>query len=104
MDPNDTVVAGQKKALELAVHGRPLREILDAIVRTVEEQSTQDVVGSILLLDESGQHLVHGAAPSLPEPYCKAIDGITIGPAVGSCGTAAFHGETVVVRDIASDP
>lgn len=104
MHANERVLAGQKRALELALHGRPLAEILDAIVRTVEEQSENHVLGSILLLDESGQHLLHGAAPSLPEPYCKAIDGIAIGPDVGSCGTAAFHKKTVVVRDIASDP
>lgn len=46
----------------------------------------------------------HGAAPSLPEAYNQAIDGITIGMGVGSCGTAAFSAETVIVSDISAHP
>ena len=45
----------------------------------------------------------HGAGPSLPAAYNAAIDGIAIGPSVGSCGTAAFRGEPVFVSDIAAD-
>jgi len=59
---------------------------------------------SILLLDEDGKTLRYGAAPSLPESYNRAIDGLTIGPSVGSCGTAAYRKEIVVVKDIATDP
>ena len=59
---------------------------------------------SILLLDEDGRHLRHGAAPSLPSAYVEAIDGVAIGPSVGSCGTAAYLGERVVVEDVRSDP
>jgi PAS domain S-box-containing protein len=98
------VIAGQKRALELVVHGAPLAEVLDVIVHTIEDQSINSVLGSILLLDEAAGRLRHGAAPSLPAAYNAAIDGIAIGPAVGSCGTAAFKGETVVVRDLATDP
>ena len=63
-----------------------------------------ELLTSILLLDEDGEHLRHGAAPSLPAAYCEAIDGIAIGPEVGSCGTAAFVGHSIYVTDIASDP
>jgi PAS domain S-box-containing protein len=59
---------------------------------------------SILLLDADGVTLRHGAAPSLPQHYCDAIDGLRIGPGVGSCGTAAFWRETTVVADIATHP
>jgi len=45
---------------------------------------------SILLLDESGKRLMHGAAPHLPESFNAEVDGIEIGDGVGSCGTAAF--------------
>jgi PAS domain S-box-containing protein len=48
--------------------------------------------------------LRHGGAPSLPKAYTKAIDGVAIGPSVGSCGTAAYRGEQVIVEDIATDP
>lgn len=101
---NATVIDGQKRALELAVHGAPLADILTVLVQTIEAQSSTHVLGSILLLDDSGSRLRHGAAPSLAPAYCEAIDGIEIGPTVGSCGTAAFHAKTVVVRDIATDP
>jgi GAF domain-containing protein len=62
------------------------------------------VLGSILLLDEDGKTLRHGAAPSLPKAYSDMIDGSEIGPKVGSCGTAAFTASPVFVSDIDSDP
>jgi PAS domain S-box-containing protein len=101
---SEKVIEGQKKALELAVHGAPLAAILDVIVRTVEAQSTQGVLASVLILDRGAGRLRHGAAPSLPAEYNAAIDGIEIGPGVGSCGTAAFTEQTVVVNDIETDP
>ena len=58
---------------------------------------------SILLLDPDGLHVRHGAAPSLPRAFVEAIDGQPIGPSAGSCGTAAFRREPVVVEDIATD-
>lgn len=101
---NETIIEGQKKALELAVHGAPLSKILEVLVQTVEAQSSRDVLGSILILDSDRGRLLHGAAPSLPADYNAAIDGIAIGPSVGSCGTAAFTAQTVVVSDIQTDP
>ena len=52
----------------------------------------------------NGQPLRHGAAPSLPDSYAKAIDGVRIGPKAGSCGTAAYRREAVIVDDIMTDP
>ena len=77
---------------------------LSAYLREVEAASDSELLTSILLLDESGEHLLHGAAPSLPQTYCDAIHGIAIGPCVGSCGTAAFAGHSIFVTDIESDP
>ena len=94
----------QNRVLERAVSGSSLRETLEAIVATVEDLSTSGVLASILLLDGDGVHLRHGAAPSLPEAYNQAIDGIQVGPTVGSCGTAAYRGAPVFVSDIALDP
>ncbi len=59
---------------------------------------------SVLLLDETGQHLKHGAAPSLPDFYNQAVDGIAVGIGQGSCGTAAFTGEPVIVENINEHP
>ena len=90
------------RVMELAIADRPLEETLSELIRIVETTSRTGVLGSILLLD--GRHLRHGAAPSLPGPYCEAIDGAEIGPVAGSCGTAAFRGKPVFVSDIATDP
>src|SRR5207244_10900137 len=66
--------------------------------------SDLEMLASVLLLDADGVHLRHGAAPSLPERYNRAVDGLAIGPSVGSCGTAAYRREPVYVSDIAGDP
>ena len=100
----ELLVASQQKALELAVHGAPLRDVLEVLTKTVETRLQEGVMASILLLDQEGGRLYHGAAPSLPEAYSRAIDGLVIGPAVGSCGTAAFRNETVIVENIETDP
>lgn len=92
------------QVLEQAILDQPLEQALEGLIRTVETHSDSGVLGSILLLDGSGRHLVHGAAPSLPQPYNNAIHGIEIGDGVGSCGTAAATGEPVFVADIATDP
>jgi PAS domain S-box-containing protein len=94
---------GESRILEMIVRDAPLEEILENLVRVVEAQFA-GLLCSILLLDEDGQHARHGAAPSLPEPYSKAIDGLCIGPTAGSCGTAMFRKEPVVVTDILVDP
>ncbi|RYF38050.1 MAG: GAF domain-containing protein, partial [Comamonadaceae bacterium] len=98
------LLAGQNQALQLAIGGAPLHEVLEVLVHTAESQSSVSFLCSILLLDEDGKHLRHGAAPSLPDAYNAAIDGIAIGPAVGSCGTAAHFGHSIYVTDIARDP
>jgi GAF domain-containing protein len=78
--------------------------ILDEYLRQVEAAADGELLTSILLLDESGRCLSHGAAPNLPQSYREAIDGTEIGPEAGSCGTAAFVGHSIYVTDIASDP
>ncbi len=97
------LAAGQAELLEFVAGGAPLPEVLDRLATFVEEHG-DDVLASILLLDRDGRHLRHGAAPSLPAAYCEALDGVAIGPSVGSCGTAAYRRERVGVSDIASDP
>ena len=83
------------KVLELAIGDAPLETTLTELIRIVESTSRTGVLGSILLLDEDGKHVRTGAAPSLPELYCAAIDGSEIGPCAGSCGTAAYLGAAV---------
>ena len=93
----------QRKVLERAIRGDGLVSSMELLCREIEHTLTEDRAHcSILLLD--GQRLKHCAAPSLPKAYCEAIDGVIIGEGVGSCGTALFRREQVVVTDIATDP
>src|SRR6184192_1926821 len=97
------LLAGENRVLEMVAKGDSLSDILKILCLLVEEQSS-GVLASILLMDPNGKQLRHGAAPNLPKTYTEAIDGAFIGPAVGSCGTAAYRAEQVIVSDIATDP
>lgn len=89
--------------LEMVAKGSPLSEILHNIVYTIEDEDASSLC-SVLLLDEEGKHLLSTAAPTLPEFYNDAINGVEIGIGVGSCGTAAFLSERVIVEDIMTHP
>ena len=95
--------AAHVRTMAAIASGVPLPEVLATVVSGVEAEHP-DMLGSVLLLDEAGTHLLTGAAPSLPPFYNDAIHGVAIGSAVGSCGTAAFRMERVVVADIQTDP
>lgn len=89
--------------LAMLLDASPLKDILDSLVLLIEEEKL-GTIGSILLLSDDGQRLLTGAAPNLPDSYNEAINGIEIGEGVGSCGTAAFRGERVIVEDISTHP
>ena len=89
----------QNRILQLINQGSELHPVLHELVRQVEALHPE-MMCSILLLDEDGKHLRHAVAPSLPDAYNQAIDGIEIGEGVGSCGTAAYLGERVIVEDV----
>ena len=94
--------AGQTRILEQIATDAGLEDTLASLVLLLESQA-EGMLGSILLLDEDGVHLRHGAAPSLPPSYSKAIDGASIGPRAGSCGTAMYLKQPVIVTDILDD-
>ena len=93
----------ERKLLRLIARRTSLSEVLDQLCRLSEEQ-IPNAMCSILLVDLAENRLVAGAAPSLPENYAKALDGLQIGDCAGSCGTAAYHRKPVIVADISSDP
>jgi PAS domain S-box-containing protein len=96
-------LALQSRVLERIAMAVPLPEILDLLVRGIEEQ-LGDSLCSVLLSDGNGC-LRSGAAPNLPDAYNRAIDdGIPIREGVGSCGTAAARRQLVVVDDTLADP
>jgi PAS domain S-box-containing protein len=92
----------EQRVFELTAEDRPLGEILETLALAIEEHSPP-TIASILLLGADG-HLHLGAAPRLPIEYSRAVERIPIGPATGSCGTAAFTHKAVLVSDIESDP
>lgn len=89
-------------ALEFA-SGDSLESVLGRHLLAVEACADTELLTSILLLDDTGTRILHGAAPSLPRSYCNAIHGAEIGPEAGSCGTAAFTGHPIYVSDIATN-
>jgi PAS domain S-box-containing protein len=93
----------RNRVLELLASGAALPIILEALVRAVET-SHPETLCSILLLDHDGRHLLTGAAPSLPDFFNQAVNGTPIGLNTGSCGTAAFTGQRVIVEDIQQHP
>ena len=95
--------AGQGRILEMIAASAPLADILTRIVLLMEAQ-TDGLRCSILLLSNDGKHVRHGAAPNLPEAYVKAVDGLPIGPRVGSCGTSMYLRKPVIATDVLTDP
>lgn len=102
-EDSEEFLAEQERIAQMIAAKAPLREILSQLLLMIEAESPE-MIGSILLLSEDGNHVKHAVAPSLPQNYVKVIDGSPIGPKHGSCGTAMFRGKPVVVTDIATDP
>lgn len=90
-------------ALELLARGASLTIVLE-VIATIVENDLGDSICSILLMDETRTHLLHGAAPHLPDFFNQVINGQAIGMGEGSCGTAAFTGQRVIVEDIETHP
>ena len=99
----EAFLAGERRILEMIAKGESLVPILNAMCRLVEEMSSGSLA-TILLLDAEGKRLWHAAAPSLPANYTEGMGAIPFGPSVGSCGTAAYRREPVIVADIATAP
>jgi PAS domain S-box-containing protein len=99
----ESLILQERSMLEHIAANSSLPELLTNLTNTHESLFPRTMC-SVLLLDASGKYLTHGAAPSLPDAYLNDINGIAIGPSVGSCGTAAYTGEIVIVSDIETDP
>ncbi len=92
-----------RNTLERLACGTPLNRFLEELCLSLEGL-LEDGRCSVLRLDEEGRHMRHGAGPSLSSKYLGLVDGVPIGPNAGSCGTAMFRRQMVVVEDIATDP
>ena len=100
---SEALLSSEMHTLEIIAAGAPLTAVLDILCRTIDEQSPGSI-SSVLSLDPDGQRLWPVAGPNVPENWTRSISPLVIGPKVGSCGTAAYRKETVVVSDIATDP
>jgi GAF domain-containing protein len=99
----EALSVGQQQVEAMIATNKPLGKILDTLVWMIEAQSA-GMFCSVLVLSPDGNHIEHAAAPSLPPDYVQAVNGQPIGPKNGSCGTAMYRGEPVVVTDILTDP
>lgn len=94
--------AGRNEVLRMVVQGKPLAKVLNLLCHKAQIYNAE-MICSVLLLDET--NTLHPIASiSLPERYCQALEGMNIGPCVGSCGTAAFTKKRVIVEDINTHP
>ena len=102
LEKSSRIVEEERAVLELVAKGAALQEVLDALTCGIERLAPQCFC-SILLLDEEKKHLLRGSGGSLPEEYMRRVNGLAIGPDIGSCGSAAFRNETIIVGDISTD-
>jgi formate hydrogenlyase transcriptional activator len=99
----EALLAAEKQTLEMIANGARLPDILEKLCETIDAQSS-DVKSAVMLMDLDGMHLRPAAGPRFPKEWLEAITPVKIGPCVGSCGSAAFLKQRVIVSDIATDP
>lgn len=100
---NEVLLRLQNNALEKLATGKPLTEIFDTLTNGAEGE-VNCAKASILILDNTGTRLLDGSTPSFSEEVRNAFNGMIIGPLEGSCGSAVYNKELVVVEDISVDP
>ena len=94
---------GQRQVMAQIVAEKPLPSVLETLIYAIESQAL-GALGSVMLLDNDGQHLHYGAGPSLPPGLAPAIEGMPIGASAGACGTAAFTRQLVIIENFQTDP
>lgn len=89
--------------IEHITSGKPLDDVLEALVLLIEQYS-EDTFCCVLLLGDDGKSVQSASAPNFSNDYSKAVHGLPVGPRVGSCGTAMYRKSRVIVEDIFTDP
>jgi formate hydrogenlyase transcriptional activator len=97
------LLAAEKRTLEMIANGARLADILENLCNSIDVQAP-NVISAVMLMDADGSRLWPAAAPRLPKSWIEAITPLKIGPCIGSCGSAAFLKQRVIVSDIAADP
>jgi diguanylate cyclase (GGDEF)-like protein len=97
------LVASHNRVHELIARAVPIRDILLAVLESIQSYDPK-LMPSVLMLDSSSSTLHSGIGPSLPADYLEGVNGVVIGPNVGTCGAAAWSGQLTITEDIALDP
>jgi len=89
------------QAMQRVLQGEPVHQILrDACAEL--EQVLPDIRCTLAQVHEECYQVI--AAPTMPESYTQAVNGLRLAPGVGSCGAAVFRKERVVVDNVATHP
>ena len=99
----EALLAAEKRTLEMIAKGVRLAEILEDLCDTIDTQAG-NVISAVMLMDTDGKRLWPAAGPRLPKGWIEAITPLTIGPDIGSCGSAASLKQRVIVSDVANNP
>ena len=100
---SESLLSSEKHVLEMIAGGAPLAAVLNDLCGSIDEQSPGSI-STVLSLDPETQKLWPVAGPKVPPGWSRMVSPLAIGPRAGSCGTAAYRRQTVVVSDIATDP
>jgi PAS domain S-box-containing protein len=89
----------------LGINSTPGISFIEIVNNLLEgiEAIHPEMYSSVLLLTPNNT-IKNLAAPRLPKEYLQAIDGLAIGPKAGSCGTAMYFKQPIIVSDIDQDP
>lgn len=100
----ERVLELEKRVLEVNATAQYTLAQLAVELLTGIERIFPDMICSVLEVDDAQEKLYTLAGPRLPQAYSNQLEGLSIGPNVGSCGTSAFHRKQVIVSDIENDP
>jgi len=99
----ESLLAAEKRTLEMMANGASLSEVLNDLCASIDAHAPP-VASMVCLMDPNGKELFPGAGPHIPAALTAAITPWPIGPNRGSCGTAAFTKQRVIIPDISNDP
>ena len=98
------VLGLEKRVLELNITTQyTLAQTTSELLKGIEA-IFPDMLCSVLEVDYAQERIFNLAAPRLPKSYCDQLEGLLIGPNVGSCGSAVYYRQQIIVSDIENDP
>jgi PAS domain S-box-containing protein len=99
----ETILAFERETYELNANPKvSFDTVINKVITNIEVMIPGSLCTILQLTDNNT--IKHIAGHTLDYNYIKAIDGMQIGPVVGSCGTAMFTGKNVWVSDIDNSP